>query len=62
MSYDNWLYFPNHGWMWTGSYAFPYFYSNVDAAWYKYDSKNPAFGWFNNVLTGEDKRFGRVFP
>ena len=30
--------------------------------WYKYDSKNPAFGWFNNVLTGEDKRFGRVFP
>jgi formylglycine-generating enzyme required for sulfatase activity len=61
-SYDNWLYFPNHGWMWTGSYAFPYFYSNVDAAWYKYDSKNPAFGWFNNVLTGEDKRFGRVFP
>jgi formylglycine-generating enzyme required for sulfatase activity len=61
-SYDNWLYFPNHGWMWTGSYAFPYFYSNEDAAWYKYDQENPAFGWFSNVVTGEDKRFGRVFP
>jgi len=58
-SYDNWLYFPKHGWMWTGRYVYPYFYSDKDSGWYQYDEENPSSGWFTNVLTSENKRFGR---
>ena len=58
-SYDNWLYFPKHGWLWTCRYTYPYFYSNLDSTWYKYDFGNTSVGWFINSLTEEKHRFGR---
>ncbi|MBT3666466.1 MAG: formylglycine-generating enzyme family protein [Opitutae bacterium] len=61
-SYDNWLYFPKHGWMWTCKYAYPYFYSNNDSVWYKFEEENSEFGWFTNNTTSARKRFGREYP
>lgn len=61
-SYDNWIYFIKHGWMWTSKLVYPYFYSNVDETWYKYLSNSNETGWFENLLSKEKKRFGRVYP
>ncbi len=57
-SYDNWLYFRKHGWVWTCKYVYPYFYSNTDLVWYKHEKDNSEFGWFTNSLTQERKKFG----
>lgn len=61
-SYDNWLYFPNHGWLWTSRYVYPYFYSHLDSVWYKYEKENSNVGWFTNILNDEKYRFGRNLP
>lgn len=61
-SYDNWIYFLKHGWMWTSKLVFPYFYSSEDETWYKYLQNNYETGWFKNYLTEEKKRLGRIYP
>ena len=61
-SYDNWIFFPKHGWMWTNSYVYPNFYSDKDSAWYQYDTENYEYGWFIKSASGEKKRIGRVYP
>ena len=61
-SYDNWLYFPNHGWLWTSRLVHPYFYSQPNASWYKYEFENPEKGWFKDILTEESFRYGRSLP
>jgi formylglycine-generating enzyme required for sulfatase activity len=61
-SYDNWIFFPKHGWMWTNRYVYPSFYSDKESSWYSYDLSNSEYGWFVNSNSGEKKRFGRVYP
>jgi formylglycine-generating enzyme required for sulfatase activity len=61
-SYDNWLYFPKYGWLWTCKYAYPYFYSHNTDDWYEYDEDNIEFGWFLKSTNLEKIRIGREFP
>ena len=61
-SYNNWLYFPKQGWMWTNSYSYPYFYSNKESSWFRYDEDNAELGWFIKLDSGASKRIGRVYP
>ena len=60
-SYDNWLYFPKHGWLWTNRYCFPFFYSSADSAWHEYDLLNPEIGWFKRSSDQVANRWGRGF-
>jgi sulfatase modifying factor 1 len=70
-SYDNWIYFPKHGWLWTNRYSFPFFYSSVDLNWYKYEDEdeyedldlpNDELGWFYRFPDKEARyRWGRVY-
>lgn len=61
-SYDNWLYLPKHGWVWTCKYAYPFFYSHSESTWYEYDNENLELGWFKNHLTEKKIRWGRLYP
>ena len=60
-SYDNWIYFPKHGWLWTSRFVYPYFYSAIDSVWYQYDLSNTSVGWFINSVTEQKYRWGRMF-
>ena len=60
-SYDNWLYFPQHGWLWTNRYSFPFFYSSADSNWYEYDLLHPELGWFERYSDRARFRWGRAF-
>ncbi len=60
-SYDNWLYFQGHGWLWTNRYCYPYFYSSVDSNWYKYDLTGTELGWFEKSTDQSRFRWGRVY-
>ena len=60
-SYDNWLYFPQHGWLWTNRYSFPYFYSSADSNWYEYDLLHAELGWFERYSDRARFRWGRAF-
>lgn len=60
-SYDNWIYFPQAGWMWTNRFTFPYFFSSNDSEWYEYDLLNAALGWFERYSDKKRFRWGRVY-
>ncbi|MDC0156655.1 SUMF1/EgtB/PvdO family nonheme iron enzyme [Verrucomicrobia bacterium] len=60
-SYDNWLYFPQHGWLWTNRYSFPFFYSSADSNWYEYDLLHSELGWFERYSDRARFRWGRAF-
>ena len=61
-SYDNWIYFPRHGWSWTNRYSFPYCDSSVDSNWYQYDLSGSQLGWFERFSDKARFRWGRDFP
>ncbi len=56
-SYDNWLYFPTAGWIWTARFAYPYFYNSDEEFWYLYLKDHPETGWFERVNTATKIRW-----
>ncbi len=48
-SYDNWLFLPELGWLWTNGGIYPYLFSPADGGtWLWYDLVRPHAGWFYN--------------
>lgn len=48
-SYDNWIYLPDLGWLWTNGGIYPYLYSPADGGtWLWYDYVRDHSGWFYN--------------
>lgn len=48
-SYDNWLFLPELGWLWTNGGIYPYLFSPADGGtWLWYDLTRNHSGWFYN--------------
>ena len=52
-SYDNWLWFPERGWIWTCKELFPYMWSDRDQTWLWYDRRQNLFYDFNRQVYEE---------
>lgn len=58
-SYNNWIYFPSAGWLWTARFAYPFFFHSGEDSWYKYLIAHKESGWFESQLSGHRVRWGR---
>ena len=60
-SYDNWIYFPKAGWLWTSKLVFPYFYRHQDGEWYDNLRVNSSQAIFQRYSDQQKFNWGSIF-
>ena len=60
-SYDNWIYFPKAGWLWTSKLVFPYFYRHQDGEWYDNLRVNSSPAIFQRYSDQQKFNWGSIF-